>query len=156
MKRIICLSICLFASWSLYAQKKEGEAASIKNVEIRGEIKPGATVTALIDVIVEKDYQVQSHKPSNPDLVPTLLTLNPPRGVKAGSIKYPEGKTEKDKGPVYEKQFQISVPLGISMDAVLPLKVPATLRCQACKAVICYRPQELKFEIGLNPAGPKK
>ena len=156
MKHIVCLAIFLFAPWSVYAQKKPGEVATVKSLDVTGEIKPGADVTAVIEVAVEKDYQLQSHKPSNPDLIPTALTLNLPRGVKAGSIKYPDGKSEKGKGPVYEKQFQISVPLRLSQDAVLPLKVPATLTYQACRGVICSRPQDLKFEIKLNPAAKEK
>ena len=156
MKQIIWLVICLFVPWSLHAQKKPGEVATIKSVVVAGETKPGASVTVLIEVAVEKDYQLQSHKPSNPDLIPTVLTLNLPRGVKAGSIKYPDGKSEKGKGPVYEKQFQISVPLKLSQDAVLPLKVPATLTYQACRGVICSRPQDLKFEIELSPAVKEK
>jgi thiol:disulfide interchange protein len=90
-----------------------------------------------------------------------VLTLIPPADVKVGRIKYPEGKSEKVKDldkplSVYEKQFQISVPLTVSKDAILPLTVPATLTYQACQGAVCYRPEKLKFEISLKPAGPKK
>ena len=161
MKRIICLAICLFVPLLIHAQKKQGEAASIKNVEIKGEVKPGAEVTAVIDVAVEKDYHTHSNKPSDPQFIPTVLTLSPLAGVKAGSIKYPAGKSETVKGldkplSVYEREFQISVPLKLGKEVVLPLTVPATLSYQACQGAVCYPPKKLKFEISLKPAGPKK
>jgi len=155
MKRFIPLAICLFVPLLIHAQKKQGEAASIKSVEIKGEIKPAAEVTAVIEVAVEKDYHTHSNKPSEPNFIPTVLTLNPTAGVKVGPIKYPQGKSEKVKDldkplSVYERQFQISVPITLGKDAALPLTVPAELSYQACQGAVCYRPQKLKFEINLS------
>lgn len=142
------------------AQQKIGEAASLGKVEIRGKVKSGATVTAVIHIKIQKGYHTHSNKPSESNFIPTKLDLTPPVGVKTGSIKYPEGKSEKVQGlekplSVYEDEFQISVPLSLDGKATLPLTFPATLSYQACQGATCYPPKKLKFDIAL-PRGTKE
>lgn len=136
------------------AQKKPGEAASIESVEIKGDAIAGSRVTAVVKVKLEKGYHVHSNKPSQPEFIPTVLTVEPAAGVKAGTIVYPAGKSEKVAGldkplSVYEGHFEVSVPLGLAASAKLPLTVPATLSYQACQGAKCYAPQRLKFDITL-------
>ena len=50
---------------------------------------------------------------------------------------------------VYEEHFEISVPLGLSAAAKLPLTVRGALGYQACQGAVCYAPQKLKFDIVL-------
>ena len=152
--------LVIFIPLSVHAQKKQGEAATIKSVDIKGDIKPGAEVTAVVSVVLDKNYHTHSNKPSEPQFIPTVLTLNSPAGVKAGAVKYPEGKAQSVKGlpkplSVYEKEFQLTVPLSIAIDAKFPVTVPATLGYQACQGEKCFPPKKLKFDIALNP-GPKK
>jgi len=152
----------LFLSWfSLFliplavtAQKKLGEAATIQSVEVKGDAVPGGRVTVVVKVKLEKGFHVHSNKPSEPQFIATVVTVEPAAGVKAGSIVYPEGKSERVAGlakplSVYEEQFEISVPLGLSAAARLPLTIPASLRYQACQGAQCYAPQKLKFDIAL-------
>ena len=115
---------------------------------------PGGRVTAVIHVRLEKGYHVHSDKPSEPQFIPTELKLEPAPGVKAGVIAYPEGKSEKVEGlakplSVYEGDFEVSIPIGLSGAVRLPTTVPATLSYQACRGAQCYAPQKLKFEIAL-------
>src|SRR5438874_5162823 len=95
------------------AEKIPGEAASLDKVEIQGEVKPGGNIVAVVHVKLEKNWHVQSNKPSEPSYIPTVLNLSPTPGVKPGTIKYPEGKSEKVQGiekplSVYDGDFQIS------------------------------------------------
>lgn len=152
MKRILSWCAVLMLPAAVLAQKKPGEAASLDKVEITGDVKPGATFTAVIRVKLDKGFHTHSNKPSEPTFIPTVLTLEAPQGVKAGAVKYPEGKSEKVKGldkplSVYEDNFQISVPVTLDAKARLPLKIPATLGYQACQGATCYPPKKLKFEI---------
>src|SRR5881275_724437 len=84
-----------FAIVAAEAQKKPGEAASIGKVEIQGDAKPGGNVVAVVHVKLEKNWHVQSNQPSDPNYIPTVLTLSPPPGVKPKTIKYPQGSSEK-------------------------------------------------------------
>src|SRR5439155_22803322 len=95
MENLFVLLALLTLPISALAQKKPGEAASIGKVEIQGDAKPGDHVVATVQVKLEKAWPVQSNKPSEPNFIPTVLTLAPTPGVKVTAIKYPEGKAEK-------------------------------------------------------------
>jgi hypothetical protein len=150
-KLILLLSVCLLPLAAL-GQRKVGEAATIKNVEIKGEPMPGGKVTAVVKVAIEHSYHTHSNKPSEPQFIPTVLKLESAPGVRVGAVTYPQGKTEKIAGldkplSIYEGEVEISVALGLTAQAKLPLKIPASLRYQACQGAQCYAPQNLKFEI---------
>jgi DsbC/DsbD-like thiol-disulfide interchange protein len=155
MKLSCPLFLALVLPCVALAQKKPGEAASIASVEIQSEPKPGAKVTAVIKVKMEEGYHTHSNKPSQPEFIPTKLTLTPPAGVKVGEIVYPKGKTRTIKGldkpaSLYEGEFQISVPLTLSKDISLPSTIPAVLGYQACQGATCYPPKKLPFEISVG------
>src|SRR5439155_19468086 len=95
MKNLFVVLALLAVPISAEAQKKPGEAASIGKVEIQGDAKPGGNVVAIVHVKLEKAWHVQSNKPSEPNYIPTVLTLALTPGVKVTAVKYPEGKAEK-------------------------------------------------------------
>ena len=157
MKKLCCWLGIILLPIVADAQKKLGEAASIETVEIKGDVIPGVRVTAIVKVKLEKGYHVHSNKPSQPEFIPTVLTIGPLPGVKAGSVIYPVGKAERVAGldkplSVYEEHFEISIPLALNARAKLPLSVPATLSYQACQGAKCYAPQNLKFDVRLSGA----
>jgi len=161
MKTSFVLLALLTVSVSAADLKKPGEAASIGRVEIQGDAKPGGHVVANVFVKLEKAWHAQSNKPSEPNFIPTVLTLAPTPGVKVTSIKYPEGKSEKVQGlakplSVYEGDFQISVLLSLDANARLPLTIPATLNYQACQGATCYPHKKLKFEIAVGGEAKQK
>jgi len=158
MKTLFCSLAILLVPFLTHAQKKLGEAASIQGVEIKGDAIPGSRVTAVVTVKLDKGYHVHSNKPSQPEFIPTVLSLNSVSGIKAGTIAYPAGKSEKVEGlpkplSVYEDHFELTIPLGLSGSAKLPATIPAVLNYQACRGAQCYAPQKLKFDITLP--GPK-
>ncbi|PYJ63628.1 MAG: hypothetical protein DME24_00945 [Verrucomicrobia bacterium] len=150
-----------FAVAAAEAQKKPGEAASLDRVEIQGDAKAGDNVVAVVHVKLEKNWHVQSNKPSEPTFIPTVLTLAPTPGVKVTTIKYPEGKSEKVQGlakplSVYEEDFQINVLLALDARAKLPLTIPAVLTYQACQGASCYPPKRLKLDIAVGGEAKQK
>jgi len=161
MKTLFALLALVSLPIAALAQKKPGEAASIGKVEIQGEAKPGGNVTAVVKVKLEKAWHVQSNKPSEPNFIPTVLTLAPPPGVKVTATKYPDGKAEKVEGlakplSVYDGDFQISAQLTLDAKATLPLTIPATLSYQACQGATCYPPKKLKFDIAVGGEAKQK
>src|SRR6266700_2689774 len=98
MRNIFPLVALLTLPLAAAEQRKPGEAASLDKVEIQGEAKPGGNLVAIVHVKLEKNWHVQSNKPSEPSFIPTVLTLAPTPGFKPGAIKYPEGKAEKVQG----------------------------------------------------------
>jgi len=150
-----------FAVSAAEAQKKPGEAASLDKVEIQGDAKPGGNVVAVVRVKLEKNWHVQSNKPSEPNFFPTELTPAPTPGVTVTTIKYPEGKSEKVQGlakplSVYAEDFRINVLLTLDARARIPLTIPAVLSYQACQGATCYPPKRLKFDITLGADAKQK
>jgi len=161
MKKLFVLLALLTLSVTGVAQKKPGEAASIGKVEVQGDVKPGGNVVAVVQVKLEKAWHLQSNKPSEPNFIPTVLTLVPTPGVNATTIKYPEGKAEKVQGlakplSVYDGDFQISALLKLDANARLPLTIPATLSYQACQGATCYPPKKLKIDIAVSGEAKQK
>src|SRR5437667_4535697 len=161
MKNLFAVLALLAVPISAVAQKKPGEAASIRKVEIQGDAKPGGNVVAIVHVKLEKAWRLQSNKPSEPNFIPTELKLAPTPGVKVTTIKYPEGKAEKVEGlskplSVYDGDFQITALLTLDAKARLPLTIPATLSYQACQGATCYPPRKLKFDIAVGGEAKQK
>lgn len=148
---LLILGLCL-VPWAAMAQRKLGEAATIQSVEVKGDPMPGGKVTAVVKVAIEHGYHTHSNKPSEPQFIATVVKVDGAPGVRVGAITYPQGKTEKIAGldkplSIYQGEVEISVVLGLTGSVKLPLKIPASLRYQACQGAQCYAPQSLKFEI---------
>jgi DsbC/DsbD-like thiol-disulfide interchange protein len=149
------LLICALLPLTASAQKKPGEAVKVHETKIKGAAAPGGEVTAVLVFEIDQGYHTHSNKPSEPNFIPTVLTIQVPKGVTAGPPVYPKGKSEKVKGldkplSVYEGQFTISVPLKLDSSVKLPLNVPAALRYQACQGAQCYAPKTLNMEISVS------
>ena len=156
MRTVLTLVCVCLLPGLVSAQRKLGEAASLAGVEIKGDPMPGGKVTAVVKVRLEEGYHVHSNKPSEPQFIPTVLTVGTAAGARAGTISYPAGKSQKVQGldkplSIYEGQFELSIPIGLTAAAKLPLTVPVTLGYQACKGPQCYAPQKLKFDVKIEP-----
>jgi hypothetical protein len=88
---------------------------------------------------------VQSNKPRDPDLIPTVLTVEPPKGAKV-AVTYPKALDFAQAGAaqplaVYPNVFDIVVQVTFA-PGVTPgaLTIPATLRYQACNESVCFPP----------------
>lgn len=140
------------------AQKRPGEAVTVKSVVIKGTVKPGAEVTAVIQFAVEDGYHTQANVPSEPNFIPAVLKFEPVTGLVVSPPKYPAGKEERIEGlpkpmKVYEETFEVLVPIKISEGAALPLSLPGVLTYQACKGATCFAPRKLKLTVALAPQG---
>jgi thioredoxin:protein disulfide reductase len=128
---------------------------------VENDVPPGSNVRAALQVrLPSKDLHVQSNKPRDPSLIPTVLTVTPPEGVRVAEIVFPkptdlaqEGQTEPLA--VFESEFAIGVRFEVA-SSVAPgaLEVPARLRYQACDDKLCYAPASANLVWKLN-VGPK-
>jgi len=105
-------------------------------IELRFRVLPG--------------YHVNSHTPTESNLIPTALTLSAAPGVKPGELLYPVGQPfsfafdPKEKLSVYAGDFMVRLPVTAapgnhSLDAVL--------RYQACNNASCFPPRTLPVKI---------
>ena len=89
---------------------------------------------------------VQSDKPRDPSLIPTVLTIDAPAGVKVTQLVFPHPTDFAQEGQpqplaVFEHEFVVGAELEID-GSVAPgeLAIPAKLRYQACNDKVCFRP----------------
>ncbi len=115
-------------------------------------IQPGQTVTLVLRVELPENIHVQSDKPRDRFVIPTLLTFTLPEGVTVEEITYPESTDFLLEGwdealTVFEHEFTIAVRLALDAD-VSPgdLVVAGSLLYQACDDRVCFAPATAAVE----------
>ena len=121
---------------------------------------PGGTVQAALQVRLDQQYHVNSNKPDEDFLIPTVLTVTPPEGFTVSKIVYPEPimlKPAFSEVPmsVFEREFVIGVVLEVGPD-VEPgtYAIKSVLGYQACNDQYCLAPttKDLERELKVVPA----
>ncbi|HYV57640.1 MAG TPA: cytochrome c biogenesis protein CcdA [Candidatus Nitrosopolaris sp.] len=103
---------------------------------------------ARVEATIAPGWHVNAHLPRDGFLVPTTLTLEPPPGVEAGEVVYPE-PVERElafaggrRAVLYEGTLRMTAPLvGNAAAGAAPFR--AQLRYQACDATRCLPPRTL-------------
>jgi hypothetical protein len=107
---------------------------------------------------IAKGFHMNSHKPTDPYLIPTTLTPVPPAGFDIIDTIYPDGHEEKfsfsPNKPlsVYTGKVILRLKLTAHPDAALgATTIPITLRYQACNDTTCLQPVKIpvdaKFQV---------
>ena len=127
----------------------------------RRAIQPGQTVTIELRVELPEKIHVQSDKPRDPFVIPTLLTFTLPEGVTVEEITYPASTDfllagQKEPLAVFEHEFTIEVRLALAAD-VSPgeMVVPGRFLYQACDDTVCFAPATaaVEWHVHVEPEG---
>ena len=110
---------------------------------------------------VAPGYHVQANKVLEDYLIPLTVTVDLPAGFKLLNTSYPKALLKKfpfaeQPMAVYEGRFLVRMTLQAeSAAAVGPVKLPMTLRFQACNDQLCLPPARLPLsaEFTVAPAG---
>ena len=122
---------------------------------------PASSVRAALQVKLPEQLHVQSNKPRDPSLIPTVLTIDAPAGVRVGEIVFPKPTDLAQVGQaeplaVFEHAFAIGVRFDIDA-GVAPgtIEVPGRLRYQACDENLCYAPAraDVRWTLDVVPQG---
>jgi DsbC/DsbD-like thiol-disulfide interchange protein len=104
-------------------------------------------------------YHVNSHKPTDPYLIPTTITADLPKGFLLEDTIYPPGEDKRfpfspDRPlNVYSGSVTLRLKLVAQSDAALgPATIPITLRYQACNDAACLPPVKLPVKLKLEVA----
>jgi thiol:disulfide interchange protein DsbD len=110
-------------------------------------VKQGRKAQLLVELQIAQGCHINSHKPDDHSVIPTILTVDSPVGVTAGQPVYPSDNyvtTEFSPVPlkVYDGAVEIRVPLEVgSRVGEGQINVSASLRFQACNNRMCFPPQ---------------
>ena len=123
-------------------------------------IQPGQTVTIELRVELPENIHVQSDKPRDRFVIPTVLTFTLPDGVTVEEITYPPSTDfllagQEEPLLVFEHEFTIEVRLALDAD-VSPgeMVVPGSLLYQPCDDTVCFPPATaaVEWHVHVEPA----
>ncbi|MEO8258485.1 MAG: thioredoxin family protein [Acidobacteriota bacterium] len=142
----VLLAVGLVLSAGLIGRAQQGPPprATLMPLVERASVRAGSAARVALQVALPGTYHVQSNKPRDPALIPTVLTVEPSAGVTVEEIVYPKSTEIQQLGQpldVFEREFPIGVVLKVPAGtAPGDLDVPVRLRYQACDDTTCYAP----------------
>jgi hypothetical protein len=107
--------------------------------------------TVDLEFVIQDGLHINAHQPRSPYLIPTVLTLHPPAGVRVLGVEYPQAKdyhfafSPKDALSVYTGSLHLLVRLRAQQPGAFSL--PASLHYQACDNHMCNPPKTLSFTL---------
>jgi hypothetical protein len=113
-----------------------------------------------ISLLVSRGFHVNSNKPNDELLLPTLVHLNPPQGIMILNIQYPVGEQLAlpfmgNKLSVYSGIFAVMAEVRIPRSAPLGTqRVHGNVRYQACDNHQCFPPKSTPFEFDVKVVKP--
>jgi hypothetical protein len=143
----------------LFAQDEMG-GRKIPSVELIPpavtDITKGKATSVGLQFRVSQGFHINSNKPKEEFLIPTVLRLDPPTDIAVGRITYPPGEelsfafAPNDKLSVYSGNFTVDVSVR-PLSSVLPgrYEFHGQMRYQACDNAACYPPKQVpvQFEV---------
>lgn len=121
----------------------------------------GGKAPLTIALRLNKGFHVNSHKPSDEFLVPTVVHLLPPQGISIVGISYPEGEELSvpflnEKLNVYSGDFMVTAEIHVPKSAMLgSLRVHGDVKYQACDNRQCFPPKTTPLEFDVKVVRPK-
>ncbi len=115
----------------------------------------GGEIRAALRVSLPDGFHVQSNRPNDPSLIPTVLTVDPPDGLTVTEVVFPKPIETRVVGfdqplAVFEHEFVVGVRFS-APNAVPPgTRIPVHLRYQACNDTTCFPPKTVTAEWALG------
>jgi len=162
------LALTLFAPLLAATAMAQGPAAQGSGPSVT--VAPIATIVVArggkaplnIEMQVNRGFHVNSNKPNDELLLPTVVHLNPPQGIMIVNIQYPEGEQlalpfmGKDKLSVYSGEFAVTADVRIPKSSALgTLRVHGEVKYQACDNRQCFPPKATPLEFDVRVVRPK-
>jgi DsbC/DsbD-like thiol-disulfide interchange protein len=114
-----------------------------------------------IELQVNKGFHVNSNKPNDELLMPTVVHLNPPEGIMIMNIQYPEAEQlalpfmGNEKLSVYSGHFAVTAEVRVPRTAALgTLRVHGDVKFQACDNRQCFPPKTTPLEFDVKVVRP--
>jgi hypothetical protein len=162
MKLAHCIasSLVLFCASAAFAQHA---APSVSVAPIPSMvIKRGGKAALDIELRVNRGFHINSNKPNDELLLPTVVHLDPPQGIMIVNVQYPEGEQlslpmiGNQKLSVYSGTFEVKAEVRIPSSAPLGTqRVHGSVKYQACDNRQCFPPKTTPLEFDVKVVRPK-
>jgi len=111
-------------------------------------VAAGETVQVTVRLTIDKGWHVNSHAPTQKELVPTEVALRDGAPATLGSVRYPPGEDVTlgaSEGPVSVYVREARIEAAVTINPGTPaglLELPIVVRFQACSDKSCLAPEE--------------
>ncbi len=166
MKLSSRISISLALLFCAATALAQGSSPAITVLPIEAPVVArGHKVPLRISLQVNKGFHVNSNKPNDELLMPTVVHLNPPDGIMIMNIQYPAGEQlalpfmGNDKLSVYSGNFAVNAEVRVPTTAALgTFRAHGEVKYQACDNRQCFPPKSvpLEFDVRVVKAAVKK
>ena len=126
-------------------------------------VSPGHPGRVTLTFKVGDGFHINSHKPLDELLLPTVVQLSPPTDIMIASIGYPEGQllsfpfSPEAKLSVYSGEFHVSATVRPARNMPYgTFRVHGDLRFQACNDRQCFPPKKIPVQFDIKVQRPKK
>ena len=126
--------------------------AEVTALRPSASIAPGSSAVLTLKVHLPDGIHVQGDKPRDPSLIATTLVVTPPSGVSLDRVVFPAAQDFVQAGQqtallVFASDFSVQAYIRVSPDqSPGALKIPVTLRYQACNDRVCFAPTRATAE----------
>ncbi len=156
----IALSLLVFCASAALAQ---GSSPSLSVVPIGTVVVTrGGKAPLNIALQVNRGFHVNSNKPNDELLLPTVVHLDPPQGIMIVNIQYPAGEQlalpmiGNEKLSVYTGSFTVSAEVRVPKSVALGTqRVHGEVKYQACDNRQCFPPKTTPLEFDVKVVKPK-
>jgi hypothetical protein len=126
-------------------------------------VTPGKPADVELRFKVKEGFHVNSNQPKSELLIPTILKLEPPTDLAAGSITYPPGKDlsfpfdPSEKLNVYSDDFAVKAKMSATKNSSTGnFTVHGQLRYQACSDNACFPPKSIPVQFDVQVVNQTK
>ncbi|MBW2566081.1 MAG: thioredoxin family protein [Deltaproteobacteria bacterium] len=161
---MLCCAVLFLLSASISSSSGQSpQDLNVVRVEAHASherIHPGESFQIAIVASIKQGFHINSHKPTDQLLMPTVVKFDEREGISFGPVSYPTPALKSfsfspDKVSVYEgktvMRTQAKLPENI---AVGDMNISGSLAYQACDDQRCFMPTSAKFEIPLEIVEP--
>lgn len=126
-------------------------------------VAPGRISHVTLVFRVGEGFHINSHKPLDELLLPTVVKLDPPTDIMIAKIEYPQGEmlsfpfSPESKLSVYSGEFRVTAMVRPS--AAMPhgtFRVHGDLRFQACNNRQCFPPKKIPVQFDVKVERAKR
>jgi DsbC/DsbD-like thiol-disulfide interchange protein len=162
MKLANSFAISLFAITLSASALAQGSSPAISVFPIDTVVVArGSKAPLHITLRVNQGFHVNSNKPNDELLMPTVVHLNPPQGIMILNIQYPAGEQlalpfmGNDKLSVYSGNFAVEAEVRIPKATALGTqRVHGEVKYQACDNRQCFPPKTTPLEFDVKVVKP--
>jgi len=126
-------------------------------------VSPGHVGHVTLVFRVGEGFHINSHKPLDELLLPTVVKLDPPTDIMIANIEYPDGEmlsfpfSPESKLSVYSGEFRVTA--AVRPTAAMPhgtFRVHGDLRFQACNNRQCFPPKKIPVQFDVKVEKTKR